>query len=114
ALDAPTAAFLNWTGGPDGWASLSGLWFNEPVPVEYQEGGVGVLLVNERIVEQPYVFAAVAAGGPGPLRVLDVGGGESTVGLSLASLGHHVTVVDPRGAALEHPRLSVIATRPDG
>jgi SAM-dependent methyltransferase len=112
-LDAATAAFLNWTGGPDGWASQAGLWFNEPVPLEYREGGVGVLLVNERIVEQPHVFAAVAAAGPTPLRVLDVGGGESTVALSLASLGHDVTVVDPRGAPLEHPRLTVVPSRLD-
>jgi SAM-dependent methyltransferase len=112
-LDAHTAAFLNWAGGPDGWASQAGRWFNEPVPLEYREGGVGVLLVNERIVEQPYVFAAVVAAGPAPLRILDVGGGESTVGLSLASLGHDVTVVDPRGAPLEHPRLTVIASRLD-
>jgi SAM-dependent methyltransferase len=112
-LDAATAAFLNWTGGPDGWASQAGVWFNEPVPVEYREGEVGVLLVNERIVEQPYVFAAVADAGPAPLRILDVGGGESTVGLSLASLGHEVTVVDPRGLSLEHPRLNVLAQRID-
>ena len=113
ALDAPTAAFLNWTGGPDGWASQSGLWFNEPVPLEYREREVGILLVNERIAEQPYVFAAVAGAGAAPLRILDVGGAESTVGLSLASLGHDVTVVDPRGAVLDHPRLSVIAARID-
>jgi SAM-dependent methyltransferase len=112
-LDAHTAAFLNWTAGPDGWASQAGLWFNEPVPLEYREGGVGVLLVNERIVEQPYVFAAVATAGPAPRRVLDVGGGESTVGLSLASMGHEVTVVDPRGAPLEHPGLTVIKSRLD-
>jgi SAM-dependent methyltransferase len=112
-LDAATAAFLNWTGGPHGWASQAGVWFNEPVPVEYREGGAGVLLVNERVVEQPYVFAAVAAAEPAPLRILDVGGGESTVGLSLASLGHDVTVVDPRGLSLEHPRLRVLAKRID-
>ena len=89
------------------------MWFNEPVPLEYRAGGVGVLLVNERIVEQPYVFAAVAGPVTRRLRILDVGGAESTVGLSLASLGHDVTVVDPRGAVLEHPRLRVIASRMD-
>ncbi len=107
-LDAPTAAFLNWADSPDGWAAQGGLWFNPPVPVEHTPGGVDVLLVNERIVEQPYVFGAVARAGPPPIRVLDVGGAESTVGLSLASLGHEVTLVDPRGSRLHHPRLNVV------
>jgi SAM-dependent methyltransferase len=107
-LDAATAAFLNWADGPDGFAAQAGLWFNPPVPVEHHEGRVGLLLVNERVVEQPYVFAAV---GTEPRRVLDVGGTESTVGLSLAALGHDVTVVDPRPAQLAHPRLTSIAAR---
>lgn len=73
---------------------------------------MGVLLVNERIVEQPYVFASVAAAcAGGPVRILDVGGSESTVGLSLASLGHDVTVVDPRPCPLRHPRLTFAQVR---
>jgi 2-polyprenyl-3-methyl-5-hydroxy-6-metoxy-1,4-benzoquinol methylase len=80
--------------------------------VEYHPGEVGVLLVNERIVEQPYVFASVAeACAGGPVRILDVGGSESTVALSLASLGHDVTVVDPRPCPLQHPRLTFIEQR---
>ncbi|MDQ3850354.1 MAG: DUF268 domain-containing protein, partial [Actinomycetota bacterium] len=112
ALDAPRAAFLNWAAGPDGYAAQAGLWFNPPVPVEHHPGRVDVLLVNERIVEQPFVFAALAALAPGA-RVLDVGGAESTVGLSLASLGHEVTVVDPRPHPLRHPRLRHAACRLD-
>lgn len=73
---------------------------------------MGVLLVNERIVEQPYVFASVAtACAGGPVRILDVGGSESTVGLSLASLGHRVTVVDPRPCPLRHPNLTFAEVR---
>jgi SAM-dependent methyltransferase len=98
--------------GPGGPAARAGLWFNPPVPVRNGPDGAEVLLVNERIVEQPYVFAALA-GVSGPLRVLDVGGGESTVALSLASLGHEVHIVDPRGYGLAHPRLQVHAVRLD-
>jgi len=103
-LDAPRAAFLNWATGPDGYASQAGHWFNPPVPVHHEAGAVEVLLVNERIVEQPFVFATLA-GLPDGARILDVGGSESTVGLSLATLGHHVTVVDPRPHPLRHPNL---------
>ena len=101
-LDAPRAAFLNWATGPDGYASQAGHWFNPPVPVApRRRARVEVLLVNERIVEQPFVFAALAAL-PDGARILDVGGSESTVGLSLATLGHRVTVVDPRAHPLRH------------
>jgi hypothetical protein len=103
-LDAPRAAFLNWATGPDGYASQAGHWFNPPVPVHHEAGRVEVLLVNERIVEQPFVFATLA-GLPDGARILDVGGSESTVGLSLATLGYRVTVVDPRAHPLRHPNL---------
>ncbi len=39
--------------------------------------------------------------------VLDVGGAESTVALSLASLGYRVTVAEPQGYPFRHPNLSV-------
>ena len=103
-LDAPRAAFLNWATGPDGYAAQAGVWFNPPIPVHYEAGAAGVLLVNERIVEQPFVFAALA-GLPDGVRILDVGGSESTIGLSLATLGHRVTLVDPRPHPLRHPNL---------
>jgi hypothetical protein len=111
-LDAPRAAYLNWANGPDGYASQAGLWFNPPVPVHHDAGGVEVLLVNERIVEQPFVFRALA-GLPADARILDVGGSESTVGLSLATLGHRVTVVDPRPYPLCHQNLTHAACRLD-
>ncbi len=113
ALDAARAAYLNWATGPDGYASQAGLWFNPPVPVHHEPGGVEILLVNERIVEQPFVFGAIAGLGSGPLRILDVGGSESTVGLSLATLGHDVTIVDPRAHPLAHPNLTHAACRLD-
>lgn len=111
-LAPATAALLNWANGPHGFAAQAGLWFNPPAPVEHREGGVDLLHVNERIAEQPWVFGAVAvATGGAPARLLDVGGAESTVGISLASLGHEVTLVDPRGLRLEHPALEVVAER---
>jgi hypothetical protein len=114
ALDAPRAAYLNWAGGPDGYAAQAGLWFNPPVPVHHTAGGVEVLLVNERIVEQPFVFGAIArAFGDRAARILDVGGSESTVGLSLATLGHAVTIVDPRAQPLRHRNLTHAACRLD-
>ncbi len=41
------------------------------------------------------LVAALARVGDGPLRVLDAGGGTGGFSVPLASLGHHVTVVDP-------------------
>ncbi len=32
--------------------------------------------------------------GPGPLRVLDAGGGEGQTAIKVAQLGHHVTLCD--------------------
>ena len=112
ALDAPRAEYLNWATGPDGYASQGAVWFNPPVPVHHVAGGVEPLLVNERIVEQPFVFGALAGLAP-PARILDVGGSESTVCLSLATLGHRVTVVDPRPYPLAHPNLVHAACRLD-
>jgi SAM-dependent methyltransferase len=112
ALPMDTARFLDWAEGPNGPAARAGAWFNPPVAAHYRENAVGILLVNERIVEQPYVFAAVASLAR-PARILDVGGAESTVALSLASLGHQVDVVDPRGYSLAHPNLRRHAMRLD-
>jgi hypothetical protein len=111
-LDAAHAAYLNWAGGPGGYAAQAGLWFNPPVPVHHEPGAMDVLLVNERIVEQPFVFGAIARLG-GAARILDVGGSESTVGLSLATLGHDVTLVDPRAHPLRHANLTHAACRLD-
>jgi hypothetical protein len=113
ALDAPRAAYLNWATGPEGYASQAGLWFNPPVPIHHEPGGVDVLLVNERIAEQPFVFGAIARAFDAPARILDVGGSESTVGLSLATLGHDVTIVDPRAHPLAHRNLTHAACRLD-
>ena len=111
-MTAELGLFLNWVEGHEGYAAQSELWFNPPVALDHRPPGVRVRHVNERVVEQPFVFAALAGLGPGA-RVLDVGGSESTVGLSLASLGYEVCVVDPRGYPLTHPGLRSEACRLD-
>ena len=105
-IDQPTADALNYLGSHQGPLSDVGLWRNDPVVVEWQAGTARVGAVNERIVEQPFVHAALAALPVGS-RIVDVGGGESLVGLGLASLGHRVTVIEPAGYPYEHPNLTV-------
>ncbi|MEA2267058.1 MAG: hypothetical protein QOE27_2641 [Solirubrobacteraceae bacterium] len=104
--------FLNWAEGHQGYAAQAELWFNPPVALDHRAGGVRPRHVTERIVEPAFVFSALAELPP-PARILDVGGSESTVALSLAALGHDLTVVDPRGFPLEHPRLRAVASRLD-
>lgn len=105
-IDQPTADALNYLGSHQGPLSDVGLWRNDPVVVEWAAGTARVGAVNERIVEQPFVHGALAALPPGS-RIVDVGGGESLVGLGLASLGHHVTVIEPAGYPYAHPNLTV-------
>lgn len=106
-IDQPTADVLNELGSHRGPLAEVGLWRNDPVVVEWRAGTARVGAVNERIVEQPFVHGALA-GLPTGSRILDVGGGESLVGLGLASLGHRVTVVEPAGYPYEHPNLAVV------
>jgi len=103
---------LNWAKGPEGFAAQAGLWFNPAVAVTHTAAGAQVQSVNERIVELPFAFAALGSM-PKPSRLLDLGGSESTLALSLASMGHHVTVVDPRGYRLAHPNLHAVGCRFD-
>lgn len=104
-LDEQTADFLNKATGYLGLAAQAGVFVNEPVIVHYEAGAVRVTDVNERIVELPFVFRGLA-GIPARGDIIDIGSSESTVSLSLASLGHRVTTVDPRGYAFGHPNLT--------
>lgn len=99
------ASVANYTNAHDGWAAQAGLWFNPPTSVAHAAGGVSLSDVNERIAEIPFVFRQLA-GLPVGSRILDVGSTESTVSLSLASLGYEVTAVDPRPYPLSHPQLT--------
>lgn len=107
-LGSGTAELLNWASGHLGFGAQAGLWFNHPVSVEYGEKTVAVGEVNERIAETSF---ALAAGGklPPNSRVLDVGCAESTLALSLASIGLEVFALDPRPYPLTHPRMTVIS-----
>lgn len=98
------AHFLNWAGGHTGPSAQAGVWFNPPVTLLHREGSVRHNEVNERIVEVPYAMG-VAAMLPPAARVLDVGAAESTLSLSLASLGLEVIAADLRPYPFEHPRL---------
>jgi SAM-dependent methyltransferase len=106
-LDEAIAAVLSYAETPMGFAAQRGLFFNPPVWLGYEPSDVRVLGVNERIAEVPYVFGMLGQL-PAGSRVLDVGAAESLVSLSLASLGHRVTAVDPRPYPLPHPQLQVV------
>ncbi len=105
-IDESASGFLNYANSHIGPLADVGLWINHPVTIEWRQGQAAVGSVNERILEQPFVFAALADLTPGS-RILDVGGGESTVAVALASSGYNVTVIEPMGYPFSHPNLSV-------
>ena len=61
---------------------------------------------SEQVVEVPLVLRHLR---PQDTRVLDFGGFESLLPLSLAALGHHVTVLDQRPYPFSHPRLQTVS-----
>lgn len=101
------AEFLNWAQGHTGPSAQGNLWFNPPVSPLHQPGTVGYEVVTERIVEVPYVLSSAAALPPGA-RVLDFGASESTVSLSLASLGLEVFAADLHRYPISHPNLHAV------
>ncbi len=109
-LDDALARILNYASSHQGFASQANLWFNPPVLVGYKSGDVGVRWVNERVAEVPYAFRALSRVPPGG-QILDVGATESTVSLSLATLGYEVTAIDPRPNPLSHERLRTVVGR---
>jgi 2-polyprenyl-3-methyl-5-hydroxy-6-metoxy-1,4-benzoquinol methylase len=106
-IDENTARVLNYGSSHEGFAAQANLWFNPSLLVGYGPGRVELQWVNERIVEVPYAFRALSRVQP-PAKVLDVGATESTMCLSLATLGYDVTAVDPRPSPLSHGRLRVV------
>jgi SAM-dependent methyltransferase len=109
-LDDFTAIVLNYAGSHEGFAAQENLWFNPPLLVGYEPRNVALRSVNERIVEVPYAFRALSRVEPGA-KVLDVGATESSVSLSLATLGYDVTALDPRPSPLSHERLRSVVAR---
>jgi Caenorhabditis protein of unknown function, DUF268 len=109
-LDGALASAINLAGGHRGFAAQAGLWFNPAVTVELGEGQASISDVNERIVEVPFALGQLARLNP-PAKILDIGGAESTLALSAASLGYRVTVLDPQGVPYEHPNLTSCSCR---
>ncbi len=106
-LEPWLADLANWLGSHRSPQSEVGLWVNNPVVVRLFAGGAEVGAVNERIVELPYVYAALATVSP-DRPVLDLGAAESTLALSLASSGRRTYAVEPRGYPFSHPNLEVV------
>lgn len=104
-LEHYEAEVANYTNSHNGWSAQAGLWFNPPLSIAHAAGGVSLSHVNERIAEIPFVFRQLA-GLPAGARVVDIGSTESTVALSLATLGYQVTAVDPRPYPLSHAQLT--------
>ena len=105
-IDLRAARYLNDVTAADGPLRESGHFVNHAVTTIWQPGEVRFEAVNERIIEIPFVHQAVGRLPEGS-RILDVGGGESMLGLELASMGYQTTVLEPRGYPHEHPNLSV-------
>lgn len=109
-LDGALANVLNVSQGHRGFAAQRELWLNPPLSLEYSEGDVRLGSVNERIVEPAYAFRALARVAP-PARLLDVGSVESSVALTVASLGYEVTALDLRPYPFRHPQLTAVEAR---
>jgi 2-polyprenyl-3-methyl-5-hydroxy-6-metoxy-1,4-benzoquinol methylase len=109
-VDHRIARLLSYANSYDGFAAQQSVWFNPPVLVQYAPGQAFIAHVNERIAEVPFVFRTLASVPPGA-EVLDVGASESTLCLSLATSGYHVTAIDPRPNPLSHPNLRVVVGR---
>ena len=107
-IDQSVAHLLNYASSHRGFAAQRDLWLNPPVSLAYEPGGVRLTNVNERIVEIPHVYRALARVESGG-KIADVGAVESLVALSLAMLGYDVTAVDLRPYPFEHPRLRSVA-----
>jgi SAM-dependent methyltransferase len=105
-LDGATANLINYAQSHAGFAGQAELWINDPLVIAHGERSVRWAGTNERIVEVPFAFGAIA-GLQRPARILDVGAAESTTALALASLGHRATALDPRGYPFSHPNLTV-------
>jgi 2-polyprenyl-3-methyl-5-hydroxy-6-metoxy-1,4-benzoquinol methylase len=108
-IDQSVAHLLNYASSHRGFAAQRDLWLNPPVSLAYEPGGVRLTNVNERIVEIPHVYRALARVPLGG-KIADVGAVESLVALSLAMLGYDTTAVDLRPYPFEHPHLRSVTT----
>jgi 2-polyprenyl-3-methyl-5-hydroxy-6-metoxy-1,4-benzoquinol methylase len=109
-LHGGAVRLLNYATGHSGFAAQRHLWFNPPVDVQFADSEAFIGHINERIAEVPFVLRALGGVHAGA-KILDVGASESTLCLSLATLGYQVTAVDPRPNPLRHPNLVVVEGR---
>lgn len=91
----------------NGYLASTGLWINRPEHIGYESGRPKLFSINERIGEIPFVFSCLAALPMGS-KIIDIGSCESTVSVSLATLGYEVTAIDPRPYPFSHLNLQVI------
>ncbi len=108
-VDQGVADLLKFSESSLGFRADAGLWFNPPIVVEHAAGEARMAVVNERIVETPFVVAQVATL-PTPCRILDVGADESTVFFAFASLGYDVTALAVNGYPFVHPNPSSVSS----
>jgi SAM-dependent methyltransferase len=94
--------------GPGGQIARGGLWFRPAVAVGLHNGRPEVVAVTERIVERFFVHTRLP---PPPARVLVLDCAADAGVLELASVGYHVTGVDPNPPPLEHPALTLLRAR---
>ena len=104
SVDWSVADYLNWVASSEGLLAGGGFFVNHAVDVRVEPGAVRLAGVNERVVELPHAHSLLA--GRSAAHVLDVGSNESVLALELASLGHNVVALDPRGYPFRHPNLT--------
>ena len=101
-IDAPLGRLLNYAESHLGFAARQASRSNPPVSLIYRPGEVAVTRVSERIGEVPYAIRALSQLDLGS-TILDIGAAESTLSVSLATLGFTVTAIDIRPYPLQLP-----------
>ncbi len=91
----------------DGIKAASGLFFNEPIWVSYENSTARWSATSERILERPWIFRQLADL-PLGATILDAGCSESLLSFELASAGFQMVGVDIRDYTLRHPRLQFL------
>jgi SAM-dependent methyltransferase len=91
-----------------GAKARNGLWFNEPIALQYDSAGQpSWSSTTERIIERAWVLRHLSDV-PAGAKILDLGCSESTLGLELASNGFNVVGIDVRNHPLTHPNFKFI------
>jgi len=94
--------------GGEGKIGQAGLWFEPPVHVQLDREGPRIARVSPRILEQIFVHTHLPRP---PARLLDLGCGNSTNAIEMASLGFQVAGVDSRPMPVRHPNFTMIQSQ---